>query len=71
MKNWVCYSVAVYVGLLLAGSLMTSRQASARSSWNEPPCAMVVAPPPTEPAPAEIPAGRTDEHLPATPSEEP
>ena len=31
-KDWVRYSVAVYVGLLLAGSLMTSRQASARPS---------------------------------------
>jgi len=30
MPSWVRYSVAVYVGLLLAGSLMASKQASAR-----------------------------------------
>ena len=29
MPSWVRYSVAVYVGLLLAGSLMASKQASA------------------------------------------
>ncbi|MCC7193792.1 MAG: hypothetical protein IT444_13540 [Phycisphaeraceae bacterium] len=29
MKSWVRYCVAVYMGLLMAGSLFTSRQAAA------------------------------------------
>ena len=36
MTDWVRYSVAVYAGLLLAGSLMTSRQASAGPSHWKP-----------------------------------
>jgi hypothetical protein len=37
MKNGVCYSVAVYAGLLLAGSLITSRQAAAGPTSLVPP----------------------------------
>ena len=36
MTDWVRYSVAVYAGLLMAGSLMTSRQASAGPSHWKP-----------------------------------
>lgn len=37
MKSWVRYCVAVYVGLLLAGSLITSRQAAAGPASLVPP----------------------------------